>query len=191
MVHLQDTDTCLRVTMKSGQQDHFLKLYEPIHDRFERFCRARVYGEMDYRELMSESILIAFEKMHTLRSEQAFLSFLFGISVRILSNQRRKKKVVTFQDESLIQKVEDNRNRPDEDADVYFLHQVLTLLPVVQKESLILFEIAGFNIREIAGIQQASESAVKQRLKRGRQKLAEILHNESNTKTKEVTHGEA
>ena len=191
MVHLQDTDTCLRVTMKSGQKDHFLKLYEPIHDRFERFCRARVYGEMDYRELMSESILIAFEKMHTLRSEQAFLSFLFGISVRILSNQRRKKKVVTFQDESLIQKVEDNRNRPDEDADVYFLHQVLTLLPVVQKESLILFEIAGFNIREIAGIQQASESAVKQRLKRGRQKLAEILHNESNTKTKEVTHGEA
>jgi RNA polymerase sigma-70 factor (ECF subfamily) len=140
---------------------------------------------------MSESILVAFEKMHTLRSEQAFLSFLFGISVRILSNQRRKKKVVTFQDESLIQKVEDNRNRPDEDADVYFLHQVLALLPVVQKESLILFEIAGFNIREIAEIQQASESAVKQRLKRGRQKLTEILHNEFNTKTKEVTHGEA
>ncbi len=191
MVHLQDTDTCLRVKMKSGQQDYFLKLYEPIHDRFERFCRARVYGELDYRELMSESILVAFEKMHTLRSEQAFLSFLFGISVRILSNQRRKKKVVTFQDESLIQKVEDNRNRPDEDADVYFLHQVLALLPVVQKESLILFEIAGFNIREIAEIQQASESAVKQRLKRGRQKLTEILHNEFNTKTKEVTHGEA
>ncbi|MFO0496195.1 MAG: RNA polymerase sigma factor [Flavobacteriia bacterium] len=67
----------------------------------------------------------------------------------------------------------------------------MALLPVVQKESLILFEIAGFNIREIAEIQQASESAVKQRLKRGRQKLTEILHNEFNTKTKEVTHGEA
>ncbi|MFO0496196.1 MAG: RNA polymerase sigma factor [Flavobacteriia bacterium] len=121
--------------MKSGQQDYFLKLYEPIHDRFERFCRARVYGELDYRELMSESILVAFEKMHTLRSEQAFLSFLFGISVRILSNQRRKKKVVTFQDESLIQKVEDNRNRPDEDADVYFLHQVWLYYPLFKRRA--------------------------------------------------------
>ena len=175
--------------MKSGQQEHFLKLYEPIHDRFERFCRARVYGELDYRELMSETLLVAYEKMHTLRSEQAFLSFLFGISVRILSNHRRKKKVTTFQDESQLLKVEDMANRPDKDADVYFLHRALAKLPDEQKESLILFEIGGFNIKEIAQIQQASESAVKQRLKRAREKLTMILNEKSHITTKEVTHG--
>lgn len=60
------------------QQTYFLKLYEPVHDRFERFCRARVYGEMEYTDLMNETLLLAFEKINSLKSEQAFFSFLVG-----------------------------------------------------------------------------------------------------------------
>ena len=37
--------------MKESKQGYFLKLYKPIHDRFERFCRARVYGDMEFRDL--------------------------------------------------------------------------------------------------------------------------------------------
>ena len=68
--------------MKKGrQQEKFLRLYEPIHDRFERFCRARVYGDMEFRDLMNETLLVAFEKFDTLKSKDAFLSFLFSGSV--------------------------------------------------------------------------------------------------------------
>ena len=59
----------------------------------------------------------------------------------------------------------------------------MSLLPEEQKEAVILFEISGFSIKEICEIQQAGESAVKQRLKRGRQKLTEILTFESEFKT--------
>ena len=38
--------------MKESKQDYFLKLYKPIHDRFERFCRARVYGGMEFRGVL-------------------------------------------------------------------------------------------------------------------------------------------
>jgi DNA-directed RNA polymerase specialized sigma24 family protein len=41
----------------------------------------------------------------------------------------------------------------------------------------------------MAEIQGASESAIKQRLKRGREKLVEILTYESTLTTKEVNHG--
>ena len=59
------------------KQKEFLALYEPIHMDFERFFRARVYGDMEFRDLMNETLLKAFEKFDELRSKKAFLSYLF------------------------------------------------------------------------------------------------------------------
>ncbi len=173
--------------MRKKKQEDFLQLYEPIHERFERFCRARVYGRNDYQDLMNDTLLLAFDKFASLRSEKAFLSFLIGISVRILSNQHKKRKEVSiFEDEN--QGWEDVNAKTSLNTEVYFLHQALSELPDVQKEAIILFEITGFSIKEIMKIQDASESAVKQRLKRGREKLIEILNYES-VNQKEVNHG--
>jgi RNA polymerase sigma factor (sigma-70 family) len=71
--------------------------------------------------------------------------------------------------------------------EVELLHRALAELSDDQREALILFEISGFSIREVSEIQECSESAVKQRLKRGRERLGEILSFESELKTgKEV-----
>jgi RNA polymerase sigma factor (sigma-70 family) len=72
---------------------------------------------------------------------------------------------------------------------VHFLHVALAQLVEEQREAIILFEIAGFSIKEIVEIQAVSQSAVKQRLKRGREKLVEILTHESSLKMGEVNHG--
>jgi RNA polymerase sigma-70 factor (ECF subfamily) len=72
---------------------------------------------------------------------------------------------------------------------VHFLHVALAQLVDEQREAIILFEISGFSIKEIVEIQASSESAVKQRLKRGREKLVEILTYESTLKTGEINHG--
>ncbi|MGB0881841.1 MAG: RNA polymerase sigma factor [Vicingaceae bacterium] len=169
-------------------QNKFLALYEPEHDKFERFCRARVYGSMDYKDLMNDTLLIAFEKLATLKSEKAFFSFLVGISVRILANNHKKKKETSYpQDEHF--DVIDVNAETTRDAEVHLLHKALSLLSDDQRECIILFEISGFSIKEIMEIQQASSSAVKQRLKRGRAKLVEILTFESKTKDMEVQNG--
>ncbi|MBL1279114.1 MAG: RNA polymerase sigma factor [Fluviicola sp.] len=173
--------------MSKEKQDKFLQLYEPIHDRFERFCRARVYGKMDYKDLINETLLVAFQKLDTLRSEDAFLSFLFTISVRLLSNQHKKKKEDSIS-EATSYHLQDVNARTEQATEVYFLHQALAELPEAQKEAIILYEISGFSVKEVAKIQDASESAVKQRLKRGREQLVEILNYESITK-KEDTNG--
>ena len=174
--------------MKESKQEHFLKLYKPIHDRFERFCRARVYGDMEFSDLMNEALLVAYEKLDTLKSEKAFLSFLFSISVRILANSHRKKKADSEQSQDKLNAYSDVNANTELDAEVYLLHKALALLPEGQREALILFEISGFSIKEIAVIQAASISAVKQRLKRGREKLTEILTFESEYKTGEVNY---
>jgi RNA polymerase sigma-70 factor (ECF subfamily) len=166
---------------KSKQQKYFLKLYEPIHDRFERFCRARVYGGMEYQDLMNDTLLVAFEKLDSLKSERAFLSFLIGISVRILANNHKKKKEDLIADPIKFD-LHDVNAKTERDAEVYMLHKALSLLPDIQKECIILFEISGFSIKEIIKLQNSSESAIKQRLKRGREKLIEILTFESDYK---------
>ena len=80
----------------------------------------------------------------------------------------------------------DANTNTDSDAKVYLLHEALALLPDVQKEAIILFEISGFSIKDIMSIQNASESAVKQRLKRGRERLVALLQFESEHKRGEV-----
>ena len=125
--------------MIDKKQQEFLELYEPNHDRFERFCRARVYGDMEFRDLINESLLVAFENFDSLKSKKAFLAFLFGISVRILSNNNRKKKESHVNQEDKIISISDVNANTDSDADVHFLYEALAKLSDDQRESVLYF----------------------------------------------------
>lgn len=49
--------------------------------------------------------------------------------------------------------------------------RALSTLPAVQREAVVLRELEGFSIEEVAELQEVSVSAVKSRLSRGRQRL--------------------
>jgi len=161
--------------MNKNKQQYFLNLYQPIHDRFERFCRARAYYDMPYEDLMNETILVAYHKIDQLKKEGAFLSFLIGISTRLLANSYRKNKTVTVEDEFILTNYADPERPIDRHFEVEVLHKALAQLPDKQREALILFEITGFSIKEIMELQHSGQSAVKQRLARGRVALAAII----------------
>ena len=164
--------------MSSLKQKKFLELYKPIHDRFERFCRARAYADMPYEDLINETLLIAYQKMNEIKKQTSFLSYLIGISIRILANSRKKHKALISEDEFVLKNFQDPENLIEKQFEVEMLHQALAMLPDQQRESLILFEIVGFSIKEIMDLQNSSESAVKQRLARGRKGLYNILNEE-------------
>ena len=151
-----------------------MRLYEPVHERFERFCKARVYGEMDYKDLMHDTVVIAFEKFNPTVESASFLSFLFGIAIRVLSNNKKRTSKRLEHARSLsTSDFKDNHNvQQDEIAHLY---HALNTLPDIQKETIILFEIVGYSIKEIAELQSSSEGAIKQRLHRGRNELKRIL----------------
>lgn len=130
---------------------------------------------------MNETLLMAYQKFDKLHSNEAFLSFLFGISVRLLANNHRKKKAEIHSelDDSSLAIASESTEKSTE---VHLLHQALRCLKEDQREALILFEISGFPIKEIAQIQECSVDAVKQRLSRGRKRLTEILTFESEHK---------
>lgn len=156
-------------------QKQFLALYEPIHESFARFCHAKAYGLMEAEDLISESLTCALEQFHRLKEEKAFLSFLFSIASNVLSKKNRRLKFRGSYNQKQAEKSIDESIDAETRLDIKVLYTALNQLPKEQKEALILFEISGFSIKEVSEIQQSSESAIKQRLKRGRAKLAEYF----------------
>ncbi len=171
--------------MSKSKKAAFMELYQPIHENFERFCRARVYGDTDYKDLMHDTIVIAFEKFDKLEDPKAFLHFLFGISIRVLANTNRKQRLIHVTDEA--EHIPDESLRADRNEEVHLLYKALSQLPEEQREALVLFEISGFSIAEIAVLQEAGLSAVKQRLSRGRKALLELLQENEYSPKKEMS----
>ena len=60
--------------------------------------------------------------------------------------------------------------------EIQHLYQQLDKLDTETRDCIILFEISGFSIKEIMTIQNAGESAVKQRLSRGRKQLMALMN---------------
>ncbi len=160
---------------ENKKQKAFMLLYDDVHEAFSRYCSAKSYGIIEAKELASETIMRAYSSFEKLRNKEAFLGFLFGIASNIIKNALRKKKLFSEYDETKLASVTQNGIAPGTRADIKVLYKALNCLPIKQKDALVLFEISGFSIKEIMQIQNSSESAIKQRLKRGREKLASIL----------------
>lgn len=152
-----------------------MSLYKPKHEAFVRFCTVKAYGVMETEDLVNETIAAVYQKHDGLRSEKAFLSYLFSTASNICKNEIRRKKIIFYQAEFEEYQLNIATEGDDEKVDVTFLYKALNLLPPDQKESLVLFEISGFSIKEIAELKGASVDSIKQRLHRGRNKLAELL----------------
>jgi len=121
--------------------------------------------------------VVAFEKFDEIKNIDSFLYFLFGISIRLLSNANRKIKEEEW-DDSFVNRASNEQNA-EKKMELEDLYKALGMLPNQQREALILFEISGFSIKEIATIQTSSEDAVKKRLSRGRQELTRLLTGET------------
>ncbi len=157
--------------MVNKKQSEFLKLYEPVHERFEKYCRACAYGDYPYKDLMNDCLLKAYDKLDTIQDTQAFLSFLIGISRRLLANASRKNKPERMNESLNPSEV----GKAETSIKVQYLHWCLSQLPEPQKEALVLFEIVGFSIKEIAASHGITEANVKKRLSRGRKRLKEVV----------------
>jgi RNA polymerase sigma-70 factor (ECF subfamily) len=162
-------------TNDKNKQTEFMQAYQPIHDNFVRFCKARAHNVMSFEDLVNESILKTYENWGNLAKKDSLLYFLFTTASNIVRNAIRKKKEgsLTGEEKNLMVS-----NTVEKDMQIAYLYEQLDRLSDQKKEALILFEISGFSIREIATIQESSEGAVKVMLSRARQELKELMRDE-------------
>jgi RNA polymerase sigma-70 factor (ECF subfamily) len=159
-----------------------MELYEPVHIRLSRFVQTLVWNTHDAKDVVSETAMIAFEQFHTVREPARFVYYLFGIASRLVKKKQRRKKFFGIFSDEYAESVPSG-NEADELLLRKELYDVLNKLNDKQKEAVVLFEISGFSIKEIAELQGLSESGVKSNLKRGREKLTLLLTGKRPEKT--------
>ncbi|HEY3876931.1 MAG TPA: RNA polymerase sigma factor [Candidatus Kapabacteria bacterium] len=152
----------------SDEDARFWELIEQERHRTWRLCRALTRSYDDASDLMSDTVLAAYQSFPSLREPGAFRWFLSTIAVRIQRRKRWRSRIFVSLDEARRIAWESTQ---ESSYDLEVLIRSLEQLPAREREALVLFEISGLSIKEIQGIQGGTISGVKSRMNRARQKL--------------------
>jgi len=161
--------------MSNKKQTHFLKAYQPCHDDFLRYCSAIAHGKMDTEDLVQDVLLTTYSNFDKIKNKGQLLHYLIRAARnRSISNWRKGKYKAEWSDQ-LTDRLVAQDVSADTILEIQQLYRTLDQLPEKQKDALILFEINGFSMKEIAAIQNSTEGAVKTNISRGRKRLKKLL----------------
>jgi RNA polymerase sigma-70 factor, ECF subfamily len=160
------------------KREHFMLLYEPVHERLNRFVHSMVWNREDARDVIADTLLKAYENFDKLEKEESFLYWLFGIASNLAKHRGRRMKFWTRYEDHHENHLVESSPAVYRKFEIEALYKAMSKLPEKQREAISLFEISGFSIAEIQKMQGGSLSGVKSRLVRGRQELARLLQKE-------------
>ena len=161
--------------MKNKAHAAFLLKYEPLHERFVRYCRSRAFGLLETEDLVQEAILIALRNFARIEDKEKLLGYLIGTVNNLVRQARRRQKFRGEWEDTALEKIQAKTTGPEVALDIHFLLKAIQHLPEKQREALLLFEVSGFSVREISEIQGDREGTVKTRLSRSRKGLRKML----------------
>jgi RNA polymerase sigma-70 factor (ECF subfamily) len=165
------------------------RLLEPIHDRALGFARSVSRSRDDGDDLFQEALLRALDKLPTLREDGAFRGWLFRIIINLHRNRSRrafwKRLIPLVGDEA-----SNHRSHDETLGSVERARIALGQLPADQREAIVLHDIEGWAVGEIADLEDVSMSAIKSRLSRGRERLRDIYERRFGVREAFVTNEE-
>ncbi len=152
-----------------------MEAYQKCHEPFLRYCSALAYGKMETEDLVQDVLLSAYQHFETIQSKGQLLHYLIRAARNRSISWWRKSKFKEEWLESHAEQLQAQGISPEMALDIELLYRTLDQLPCKQKEAIILFEISGFSIKEIADIQNSTEGAIKTKISRGRKKLQQLM----------------
>ena len=118
------------------------------------------------------------KKRETIGESDSISGFIFAVAKNLKIDLFRRNKFMIFQEELKEESCGSTEQPVNEDDLIYLrrrLSQALNTLPESLREAYTLFQIAGRSIKEIARITSTSESNVKVRIHRAKEKLSILL----------------
>lgn len=164
--------------MSSSKQEKFLEFYQECHDPFVRYCTALTYGKMDMEDLVQDVLFSTYKHFEKIQNHKQLLHYLVRAAHNRAISLWRKKKYTTELIDLHAERLRSKEVSAETLLDIQSLYKTLDKLPPKQKNALILFEISGFSMKEIAELQNSTPGAVKTLVSRARQKLKALLSEE-------------
>jgi len=142
-------------------------------DMLYRICLVELKNEADAEDAVQDTYLKYMRKSPSFESEEHRKAWLIRVAVNRCRDILRGKRARATLDINEIAAV-----YADEDRDGENIIRALMLLPEKYSEVMILHFAEGFDYKTIAGIIGRSESAVKMRVKKGRELFIRLYNEE-------------
>jgi RNA polymerase sigma-70 factor (ECF subfamily) len=148
-------------------------LLAPIHDQARATAHRLSGSSTEGDDLFHEAVLRAMDKLKGLREPERFPGWFYMVMISVHRNRSRRGFWRRwFRLEDAVEPVgQDGQTWEDERHRAARVSRALAGLPAEQREAIVLFELDGFSIEEVAALQAGSVAAVKSRLSRGRAAL--------------------
>ena len=152
--------------------DELFELLGPIHDDVQLFARRIAGSNAEGDDVFQEAVLRAARKLFTLRDRARFRPWMCSVVVSVHRTRCRRAFFRRLVSREVPDEPGDDGSRwADERASARRAQAALASLSPPQREAIVLFELQGYSLDEIAEIQRTSLSSVKSRLARGRDRL--------------------
>jgi RNA polymerase sigma-70 factor (ECF subfamily) len=153
----------------------FDQALEQLRPRLHRYCARMTGSVIDGEDVVQEALMKAIEALPRTDSIDHLESWL----VRIAHNaaldflRRRSRRDIALSDEDLEMIIDPAPAAIDAEIAAASLMAFMRL-PVAQRSGVILMDVLGYSLEEIAGITGSSIPAIKAALHRGRARLREL-----------------
>jgi RNA polymerase sigma-70 factor (ECF subfamily) len=160
----------------TNEQNLFWKALEPEYHRAMLFCR-KLIGDRDRGDdLFQDALVIACTKFGDLRNPDAFRPWLYRVMISTFQSSVRRPwwkraKSLTPETESLLV----TSDPADSHAARRWLGRAFEAIGADDQALVVLHELEGWSIKELADLQSQSESNIKVRLFRARKKMRQVL----------------
>lgn len=180
---------------KTGDQDAIASLYEKTYTQVFYTVKSMIKDEDAVFDILQDAYMKAFAHLDSFEGDDKFLPWVKQIAANTARDRLKKKKPMLFselntdedQDITFEEQIEDDRdeNIPekviDQQETVRLLTEIIEGLPEDQRAAIGMFYYQDMSVKQIAETMGASESAVKSRLKYGRDKIeAKVIELEKN-----------
>lgn len=166
-----------------ARQERFLGLLMPHYARALAYAQAVSGSLMDGEDLLSDAVLRAYAKFHTLKDSSRFKEWFFSILLNRFRSlyRRRQLRPLTLVAEPgrSVYFWEATARVSGDPAELGYqltlIKEMLARLHPSEREAIVLLGPGGMSVEEVAAIQHCSSRAVIQRAYRARRKLERML----------------
>jgi RNA polymerase sigma-70 factor (ECF subfamily) len=172
----EPTDGAIVRRVLSGDREAFGVLVDRHQDAMMAYARYMGFGDAEASDVVQEAFVRAFRHLRRCGEPARFGGWLFRIVSNLSRTElRRNGRRATEPLEPYREVIATELSGPDERLEAgrrrELVRRALDKLPPDQREAIVLMYLQGRSVSEIEELTGASKSAVKMRLKRGREAM--------------------
>ena len=172
-IHREIVENC-----KNGNREAQFELYRLYSRAMYNICLRMLRNEMDAEDLLQNSFVDIYSKLHTFRYQSSIGAWIKRIVINNCINfiKKRKLKLTSLEDQHDDRWDEEETN--DVPLDITQIKNAIQQLPDGYRIVFSLYTMEGYDHKEIAEILDVSEATSKSQYSRAKKKLRDMLRSQ-------------